>query len=135
MDRHVGVGRGLFGAALARDLFDALDQARLWHNVKRASGMNTLVVVLIAVLMVWMSVCAWCGFRKRISLFFCVLGVGLVLNMAWMVFGLDARIFEPHALMAQGAATLYGLSACGIGWLAGRVSREWRASKIEDMGA
>lgn len=97
--------------------------------------MSTLIVVMIAVLVVWMLACAWCGFRKRFGLFAVALLGGLALNMASMMIGLDARFLEPNALMAQGAVTLYGICAFGFGWLVGRVARAWQSSSVKEIEA
>ena len=92
--------------------------------------MNFLAVTLVAILAIWMFVCIWCGMKQRHRSFLVVLIVGLGMNLAWMMIGLDARATEPHALVAQAAITLYGLSAFGLGWLAGRVRRAWRESAV-----
>ena len=93
--------------------------------------MNGLAVILVTILAVWMLVCIRCGMRRRWRLFLAVLAVGLALNMAWMMIGLDARWLEPHAIMAQAAVALYGLSAFGLGWLVGRIRRAWRESAVQ----
>jgi hypothetical protein len=35
--------------------------------------------------------------------------------------------------MAQAALVLYGLCAFGFGWLAGRLVRQFRASRVDDQ--
>jgi len=92
--------------------------------------MTALAFALIAVLLVWMTACVWTGYKVRTKSFLVVLAVGLGLNMAWMMIGLDARALEPHALVAQVAIALYGISAFGFGWLIGRVRRAWRESAV-----
>ena len=59
---------------------------------------------------------------------------GLALNMAWMMIGLNARLLEINALIAQASAALYACAAFGCGWLAGRIMREWRASRVDSGG-
>ncbi len=94
--------------------------------------MTTTVTILVTVLALWMLICGWCGYGKRFGTFVLVLLAGLALNAVWMAFGLGAHPFEPHALMAQFSAALYGLCAFGCGWLAGRVARQWQDSRVED---
>lgn len=93
--------------------------------------MSVTVVTLVLVLAIWMLICAWCGFRKRFVAFAGALIAGLALNMVWMVFGLQAKPFGANALMAEMSALMYGVAAFGIGWLAGRLVRQWRASRVE----
>lgn len=93
--------------------------------------MTPLAIMLIAVLLVWMTACVWTGYGARAKTFAVVLGVGLALNMAWMMIGLDAHVLEPHALVAEAAIALYGISAFGFGWLIGRVKKAWRESAVE----
>lgn len=93
--------------------------------------MSITVTTLLVVLAVWMLICGWCGYRKRVFAFMGVLSVGLALNMAWMIFGLSARPFEAHALMAEVSALLYGLGAFGVGWLLGSLVRQFQASRVE----
>lgn len=94
--------------------------------------MTLTLVALLAVFAFWMLVCGWCGFRARALAFFGVLLVGLALNAAWMVLGLDARVFEPYALVAQVSLILYGVGGFGVGWLIGRFMRRWRDSQVDD---
>ena len=96
--------------------------------------MNMLVLILISLLIFWMLACAYCGYHLRILRFFAVLMAGLALNMAWMMIGLNARLFEINALIAQASAALYACAAFGCGWLAGRIMREWRASRVDSGG-
>jgi hypothetical protein len=96
--------------------------------------MSVTVLTLIAVLAVWMLLCAWCGYRARYLLFVGVLLGGLALNLAWMVFGLKTHPFDIHALSAQMAAVLYAVGAFGCGWLVGRFARRWQDSRVEDRG-
>jgi hypothetical protein len=93
--------------------------------------MTVTIVTLVLVLAVWMLACGWCGYRMRFMAFLGVLLSGLALNMAWLVFGLKARPFEPHAVMAETSVLMYGLTAFGVGWLAGRLVRQWRESRVE----
>ena len=92
--------------------------------------MTPLIWMLVALFALWMAACALCGFRARPLRFLLILAVGLAGNMIWMVLGLDARPFEPHAILAQASATLYALCAFGIGWLVRRVMRAWQAGRI-----
>lgn len=92
--------------------------------------MTSLAVILVTVLVIWMSACAACGYRSKVWAFVVVLVLGLGMNMAWMMIGLDARALEPHALIAQASVALYGCSAFGFGWLLGRVRRAWRESAV-----
>ncbi|EDQ05290.1 hypothetical protein DSM14862_01104 [Sulfitobacter indolifex] len=90
------------------------------------------LVALLAVFALWLIACIWTGFRARVLWFFVVLAVGLSLNAIWMVFGLNARVFEPHALLAQVSVLLYAVGGFGLGWLAGRVTKRWRESRVDD---
>ena len=94
--------------------------------------MTPTVLVLAGILVLWMSICVWCGFTRRFRTFAVVLLAGLALNFAWMVLGLGAHLLERHALMAQAAVVLYGLCAMAAGWLAGRLVRHWRATRVEE---
>jgi len=93
--------------------------------------MSVTVATLISVLAVWMLICGWCGYRMRVFAFFGVLLAGLALNMAWMVVGLNARPFEAHAMMAEMSAFMYGIGAFGVGWLVGRLARQFQASRVD----
>tara|TARA_R110002072_G_scaffold18676_14_gene69732 strand:- start:476 stop:757 length:282 start_codon:yes stop_codon:yes gene_type:complete len=93
--------------------------------------MTMTVATLVMVLAVWMLVCGWCGYRRRVFAFLAVLLAGLALNMAWMVFGLNARPFEANALMAETSALMYAIGAFGVGWLAGRLARQWQSTQVE----
>ena len=94
--------------------------------------MTPIVMTLVAVLGLWMLLCAWCGYGKRFGTFILVLLGGLGLNMAWMILGLKASPFELHAMMAEFSALLYAFCALGCGWLVGRVARQWQASRVDD---
>lgn len=89
-----------------------------------------MVSVLIAGLVVWMSGCAYAGYKKRFGLFVIVLAVGMGLNTLWMVYGLSARPLSPPALTAHAGAFLYAIAALGFGWLAGRMVRGFRESRV-----
>ncbi|MGJ5618556.1 hypothetical protein [Sulfitobacter sp. MF3-043] len=93
--------------------------------------MSMTVTTMLALLAVWMLVCAWCGYRIRVIAFLGLLLLGIGLNMAWIVFGLKAAPFEAHALMAQAALAMYGIGTFGIGFLVGRLARQFRASRVE----
>lgn len=93
------------------------------------------LVALLSVFAVWMIACLWAGYRASVWLFFAVLAVGLGLNATWMVFGLDARVFEPHALLAQASVISYAVGGFGFGWLAGRMVQRWRESRVDDKDA
>lgn len=96
--------------------------------------MNWLLILLVTVLVIWMLLCARCGYHLRLIRFLGVLIGGLALNMGWMVFALKAHPFEPNALVAQASAVLYAITAFGSGWLVGRLVRQWRASGVETHG-
>lgn len=93
--------------------------------------MNMTVLTLMAVLAVWMVICGWCGYRKRVFAFLAVMVLGLALNMAWMIIGLNARPFEAHALMAEMSVLMYGIGAFGVGWMIGRLVRQFRKTRVE----
>lgn len=95
--------------------------------------MTPLVMALIIALCFWMALCAICGFRRRVMLFFGLLLTGLTINQIWMMVGLNAKLLEPHALMAQAALVMYGLCAFGVGWLASRVAQAWAESKVDEV--
>ena len=92
--------------------------------------MTPTLVALLGVFALWLGACVWCGFRGRVLRLFAVLAVGLALNAVWMVWGLDARVFEPHALVAQASLLLYAVGGFGFGWLAGRIAQRWRESRV-----
>lgn len=94
--------------------------------------MTPTLALLIMVLAIWMLAAAWCGYGKRFLGFLAVLLVGLALNAAWLVWGLGAKPFENPVIMAQGAAVGYALCAFGVGWLVGRVTRELRATRVDN---
>ncbi len=96
--------------------------------------MSGLVWILLAVLTVWMIGCAYCGYKRRIRGFLIVLVAGILANVIWMTVGLDARLTEPHVLMALVAGCLYGACAFVIGLLAGRLVRQWRATAVDSHG-
>ncbi|MDD9721232.1 hypothetical protein PVW51_11020 [Sulfitobacter sp. PR48] len=95
--------------------------------------MSPTIMALIAVLAVWMLACAFQGYRARLLGFLGVLILGMALNMLWMALHLNATPLEGNALMAQAALVLYGLCAFGFGWLAGRLVRQFRASRVDDQ--
>lgn len=94
--------------------------------------MSGLVIILGTILILWMSICAICGFKVRLIAFLGMLIGGLALNMAWMFWGLNAHPLEPNALFAQAALTLHGLSSFGTGWIVGRFHRRWVESRVTD---
>ena len=96
--------------------------------------MNMLVLILVSVLILWMLAGAYCGYYVRIVRFFAVLIAGLAMNMGWMMIGLNAHPLEVNALIAQASAALYACAAFGCGWLAGRIMREWHASRVDSGG-
>ena len=89
------------------------------------------LAALLTVFVIWLIACIWTGFRARVLWFFIVLATGLALNATWMVFGLDGRVFEPHALLAQLSVLFYAVGGFGLGWLAGRVAKRWRESRVD----
>ncbi|MEP1766363.1 MAG: hypothetical protein ABJJ53_06955 [Sulfitobacter sp.] len=91
-----------------------------------------MVFLLISGLVLWMFGCGYAGYHKRFALFFVILFLGMALNTLWMVFGLNARPFSNPAKSAHLAALMYAISALGFGWLAGRVVRSFRSSKVEE---
>ena len=96
--------------------------------------MNNLVLLLMVVLAVWMVACAYCGYKVLLRRFVTILCAGLVANAAWMMLGLNARLSEPHVLIALVAVVVYAVCAFGCGWLAGRLVRQWRASAVDSRG-
>ena len=90
-----------------------------------------MVTFLIAGLAVWMFGCAFAGYHKRFGLFLVVLIMGMSLNTAWMVFGLDAKPLSNPAIMAHAGVLLYAFAAVGFGWLAGRMVRGFRESSVK----
>jgi hypothetical protein len=95
--------------------------------------MNLTVAGLIGALGVWMLGCAYQGYRARFVGFLGVLLVGLALNTLWMALHLNAHPLELNAIVAQIALMLYGVCAFGFGWLAGRLVRQLRASRVDDQ--
>jgi hypothetical protein len=95
---------------------------------------NGFVLVLMALLAIWMIACGYYGYTKRFVRFLIVLCVGLTANVIWMMVGLDASLGEPHMLIALASAAVYGACAFGIGLLAGRLVRAWRASTVDSRG-
>lgn len=93
--------------------------------------MTGVVIPLMAVLAVWIVACIYCGYKLRIFAFLAVLVAGLALNLCWMVLGLKAHPFEPHALVAQASLAVYGICAFGLGLLIGRAVRRWRATAVD----
>ncbi len=93
--------------------------------------MSGLVLALVFCLAVWMLACGWCGYRARFVMFLGVLIGGLAVNQMWMMVGLKANALEPNLILAQAAAVCYALTALGCGWLAGRIARQWQASRVE----
>lgn len=90
-----------------------------------------MLYVLVPGLAVWMFACAYAGYHKRFVLFGGVLLAGLALNTLWMVLGLNAKPLSPNALVAHAGIVLYGISAVALGFLVGRISRAFRASRVE----
>lgn len=86
---------------------------------------------IIGLLAFWMAACCFCGLKKRFVAFLAVVLTGLAANMAWMVFGLNAKPFESNALIAQAAAVMYALCAFGLGLFLARVQRLWGESRVE----
>lgn len=95
--------------------------------------MTVLVSILIGCLAIWMSACAYTGYKVLPVRFLVVLLAGLMANSAWMVLGLDARLTEPHALVTLASAAVYGLCAFGLGLILGRFVRQWRASAVDSL--
>jgi len=89
------------------------------------------LAALLTVFAVWLVACIWAGFRTRFLLFLLVLSIGLALNAMWMVFGLDARVLEPHALFAQVLVVLYAVGGFALGWVAGRLLHRWRDGRVD----
>jgi hypothetical protein len=90
-----------------------------------------MLFLLLAGLALWMFGCAYAGYHKRFVFFIMIAVIGMTLNTVWMVFGLNARPLSPPALTAHMAAMLYAVSALGFGWLAGRIVRSFRSSKVD----
>ncbi len=93
--------------------------------------MTPTLALLVAVLVVWMLVSAWCGYGKRFARFALVLVVGLALNWGWMIWGIGAKPFERPVLFAQIAVIGYAICAFGAGWLVGRLVRQLRSSRVD----
>ncbi|WP_370401855.1 hypothetical protein [Sulfitobacter sp. JB4-11] len=94
--------------------------------------MSLTVTSLIALLCVWMLACAWTGYHKRFARFAALLLVGLGVNMLWIVAGLKAHPLDPNALLAEVSLLLYGVFAFGMGWLVGRLVRQWQSSRVKN---
>ena len=94
--------------------------------------MSMTVTSMIALLGVWMLAIGWTGYHKRFGRFMALLLVGLGVNMLWIVVGLKAHPLEANALLAEVAVLLYGIFAFGIGWLGGRLARQFQASRVND---
>jgi hypothetical protein len=90
-----------------------------------------MLYLLVGGLALWMFGCGYAGYNKRVGLFFVILVVGMSLNTVWMVVGLDARPFSPPAITAHLAALMYAICAVGTGFLAGRLIRGFRESKVD----
>lgn len=95
--------------------------------------MTLIIALLVAALAAWMLACGYQGYRARFAGFFGVLAIGVGVNMVWMAVHFNAPPLDPNALIAQGALTLYGLCAFGFGWLAGRLVRQFRASRVDEQ--
>ena len=96
--------------------------------------MSGTVIMLIVSLAVWMVMCGWCGYGLKFVRFLGVLFAGLALYMAWLVTAMEVSLLEPNAVMALTATVMYGVCAFGAGYLAGRVMRQFRASRVEREG-
>lgn len=93
--------------------------------------MSMTLTSMIALLAVWMLAIGWTGYHRRFGRFFALLMVGLGVNMLWIVTGLKAHPLDPNAILAEVSVLLYAVFAFGIGWLAGRVARQWQASRVD----
>jgi len=96
--------------------------------------MTPIIGILLAALALWLLACVYYGYRMRFVGFLAVLVGGLALNMGWMVVGLSAHPFEPHALVAQASLAAYGLGTFVLGLLIGRAVRQWRATAVDSGG-
>ena len=72
--------------------------------------MTPLVMALIIALCFWMALCAICGFRRRVMLFFGLLLTGLTINQIWMMVGLNAKLLEPPLPMPINTSAAVSLS-------------------------
>lgn len=90
-----------------------------------------MLFVLVPALAVWMFFCAYAGYNERFVLFLGIVLVGLGVNTLWMMIGLSAQPFSNPAITAHAGIILYGISAGMLGFLIGRISRAFRASKVE----
>jgi hypothetical protein len=90
-----------------------------------------MLYILVPGLVIWMFACAYAGYHKRFGLFGVVVVIGMVLNTLWMVLGLDAKPLSPNAMVAHAGALFYAISAVALGFLVGRISRAFRASKVD----
>ena len=89
-----------------------------------------MIQSMLVALIVWMLLCAWCGYRARLSWFVAALLAGLALTIVWVAMVLGAGPLEANALMGYASALLYALAAFGSGWIVGRFVRGWQASRI-----
>lgn len=89
-----------------------------------------MLYILVPGLAVWMFGCAYAGYHKRFVLFLAVVIIGMTLNTVWMVLGLNAKPFSNPAMVAHAGALLYAISAVLLGFLVGRISRAFRASRV-----
>jgi hypothetical protein len=96
--------------------------------------MSSTVILLIASLVLWMVMCAWCGFGLKFMRFLGVLCAGLGLYVVWLVVAMGISPFDPNAVMALMATVLYGACSFGAGYLTGRIVRQFRASRVERGG-
>lgn len=93
--------------------------------------MSLEVKIVLSLLILWLVISAWCGYKAYVRQFLLVLIVGLALDTVWMIYGLKASLFSEHMLMALAAGLLYTLSAFGAGWIVGRFVRAWRDSRVD----
>lgn len=92
--------------------------------------MSLEVMIVLALLLLWMFLCAWCGYKAQFKRYLMVLAVGLALDMFWMIYGLKAVPFSHEMLLALAAGVFWTLSSFGAGWIVGRFTRSWRESRV-----
>ncbi|MEQ6203585.1 hypothetical protein ABMC88_11080 [Sulfitobacter sp. HNIBRBA2951] len=90
-----------------------------------------MLYILVPGLALWMFGCAYAGYFRRFKLFLGIVLVGMALNATWMILGLDAKLLSPPALAAHAGALIYAICAFVAGWLAGRIMRRFRDSRVE----
>ncbi|MGJ8544981.1 MAG: hypothetical protein ACSHWZ_06025 [Sulfitobacter sp.] len=89
------------------------------------------VKLIIAGVVGWMLVCAYCGYRRWLGRAALLLAVALAGNMIWITQGLAAEPLERHAVMAYLAMVIYAGASYVLGWITSRFVRGWRSSRVD----